>query len=378
MTRTAWPPWNAAGIPSVVAQLLIGRGICEPQAVKQFLDAKLSGLRDPELLPGAVEAAEILHDAIRAGKRIVVYGDYDADGMTATAILLSCLKLLGANVDYYVPNRIDEGYGLNHEALRSLAMQGAQVVVTVDCGIASVAEADTARELGLELIITDHHQPGDRLPDAAAIVHPRLAGPHYPFAGLCGAAVALKLAWALCQRASEAKASPSAMRDFLHASRRARRRRHRRRRRAADRRKPRPRAARPAIASATGRCRGSQALEQVTGLDKKPHLIGMEACATAHYWARALTQLGHQVRPMSAKDVKAYVKRNKNDAADAEAICEAVRRIRDRPTSFRAHRGKPRRIRRRTGLARLMLPVGPMQDRMSDCTPRHGSRRCLN
>ena len=100
-------------------------------------------------MPGAVAAAEILHQAIAAGRRIVVYGDYDVDGMTATAILLGCLKLLGANAGYYVPNRIDEGYGLNHEAIRALAPEGAQVVVTVDCGIASVAEAETAAECGL-------------------------------------------------------------------------------------------------------------------------------------------------------------------------------------------------------------------------------------
>jgi single-stranded-DNA-specific exonuclease len=224
---------RAAGIPAVVAQLLIGRGISCPTEAREFLDAKLSGLRDPELLPGAVEAAEILHQAIRDGKRIVVYGDYDADGMTATAILLGCLKLLGANAGYYVPNRIDEGYGLNHEALRCLALEGAQVVVTVDCGIASAAEAETAAECGLTLIITDHHQPkvGDSLresqvplaereeyialPRAAAIVHPGLPGSTYPFAGLCGAAVALKVAWALCQRTSEAKRVSEAMRNYL-------------------------------------------------------------------------------------------------------------------------------------------------------------------
>ena len=206
---------RSAGIPAVVAQLLVGRGIDCPQAARDFLDAKLSGLRDPEQLPGAVEAAEILHQAMAAKKRIIVYGDYDADGMTATAILLGCLKLLGANADYYVPNRIDEGYGLNHEAIRALALEGAQVVVTVDCGIASAAEAETAAECGLTLIITDHHQPGERLPRAAAIVHPGLPGSTYPFAGLCGAAVALKLAWALCQRASEAKRVSESMRNYL-------------------------------------------------------------------------------------------------------------------------------------------------------------------
>jgi single-stranded-DNA-specific exonuclease len=206
---------RSAGIPSVVAQLLIGRGIDEPQAAREFLEAKLNGLRDPEQLPGATQAAELLHDAVRAGRRIVVYGDYDADGMTATAILLSCLRLLGANATYYVPHRIDEGYGLNHEAIRCLVLEGAQVVVTVDCGITSVAEAATAAECGLTLIITDHHQAGEELPLAAAIVHPELPDRSYPFTGLCGAAVALKLAWALCQRASEAKRVSELMRNFL-------------------------------------------------------------------------------------------------------------------------------------------------------------------
>ncbi len=219
---------RAAGIPNVVAQLLIGRGICDADGARQFLDVRLSGLRDPEELPGAVHAAEVLHDAIRAGRRVTVYGDYDADGMTATAILLTCLRLLGAKADYYVPNRIEEGYGLNHEALRTIAGQGSDVVVTVDCGIASVAEAETARELGLTLIITDHHRPSGsdsgcgsdaefsvRLPRVAAIVHPGLPGSTYPFAGLCGAAVALKVAWALCQRASDAKRVTEGMRTFL-------------------------------------------------------------------------------------------------------------------------------------------------------------------
>jgi single-stranded-DNA-specific exonuclease len=219
---------RAAGVPHVVAQLLLGRGICDADGVRQFLNVRLSGLRDPEALPGAMRAAEILHQAIREGRRITVYGDYDADGMTATAILILCLKLLGARADYYIPNRIDEGYGLNHDALRTIAGRGGDVVVTVDCGITSVAEAETARALGLTLIITDHHRPhvdeslrdtnrevSEKLPDAAAIVHPGLAGTTYPFPGLCGAGVALKLAWALCQQASEAKRVGEAMRTFL-------------------------------------------------------------------------------------------------------------------------------------------------------------------
>jgi single-stranded-DNA-specific exonuclease len=206
---------RAAGVSAVVAQLLLARGIHDPVDVRLFLEPKLSGLRDPELLPGASRAAELLFDAIRSKRRITIYGDYDADGMTATAILLRCLRLLDAAVDFYVPNRIDEGYGLNGEALRKLASQGADVVVTVDCGICSVAEAELAKEFGLTLIVTDHHQMIDRLPQAAALVHPALPGSDYPFTGLCGAAVAFKLAWAICQRASENKRVNERMRLFL-------------------------------------------------------------------------------------------------------------------------------------------------------------------
>jgi single-stranded-DNA-specific exonuclease len=204
-----------AGVSAVVAQLLICRGIGDPVAAREFLDPKLSNLRDPNLLPDCHGAAEKLHDAMKAGRRITVYGDYDVDGMTGTAILLKCLRMLGADVNYYVPSRIDEGYGMNHEAVRSLAERGTQVLVTVDCGITSVAEAETAREVGIDLIITDHHEPAERLPEALAIVHPNLPGRDYPFAGLSGSGVALKLAWAICQQASGAKRVNPRMRDFL-------------------------------------------------------------------------------------------------------------------------------------------------------------------
>src|SRR5690606_12167595 len=117
---------------------------------------------------------ELLFKAAKDGRRIIVYGDYDADGMTATAILLRCFRLLHANVDHYVPHRLEEGYGLSNDSLDELAAQGAEFVVTVDNGIASLAEADHARELGIQLVVTDHHQMAERLPAAAAIVHPGL------------------------------------------------------------------------------------------------------------------------------------------------------------------------------------------------------------
>ncbi len=206
---------RAAGIPAVVAQLLICRGITDPGQAQAFLNPKLTDLHDPEQLPGCTQAAEVIHQAIAAGERIVIYGDYDVDGLTGTAILWLCLKLLDAQVSYYVPHRIDEGYGLSCEAIRSRVSQEAELIVSVDCGIASLEEAATARHLGLNLVITDHHEPGPRLPEAAAIVHPRLPGTTYPFGGLSGSGVALKLAWALCQRASGAKKVGQRMKNFL-------------------------------------------------------------------------------------------------------------------------------------------------------------------
>ncbi len=206
---------RTAEIPAVVAQLLVCRGILDPRDARVFLDAKLADLRDPEQLPGIDAAADRIHAAIQSRRPITIYGDYDADGMTATAILWRCLNLLGADVEFYVPNRLDEGYGLNDQALEKLASQGRLLVVTVDCGITSVAQAATAQRLGLELIITDHHELTAELPTAASIVHPGLEDNRYPFRGLCGAGIAFKLAWAICQRASQAKRVQPRLRNFL-------------------------------------------------------------------------------------------------------------------------------------------------------------------
>ncbi|MBM4069726.1 MAG: single-stranded-DNA-specific exonuclease RecJ [Planctomycetes bacterium] len=201
----------------IVAQLLLNRNLSDAPGVKRFLDAPLKGLYEPERLPGAADAANRLFQAVQAKRPICIYGDYDVDGVTGTAILLTLLRMLGATVDYYIPNRLDEGYGLSVEALRTIAGRGAALVVTVDCGIASVVEADEARRLGLELIVTDHHEPAAMLPQAAALVHPRLPGADtpYPFGDLCGSGVALKLAWALCKRACASDKVTEPMREFL-------------------------------------------------------------------------------------------------------------------------------------------------------------------
>lgn len=191
---------SAVGCSPLVAQLLRNRGLDVPEQARRFLESPLTGLHPPELLPGVTQAVDRILLAVQAGKRICVYGDYDVDGVSGTAILLQGLRLLRAQVELYVPHRLEEGYGLNCDALRQIARNGAAMVITVDCGIASIAEAEEARRLGLELIITDHHEFKERLPDATVLVHPRLPGTSYPFGRLSGSAVAFKLAWALAQR----------------------------------------------------------------------------------------------------------------------------------------------------------------------------------
>ena len=202
-------------IAPALAQLLINRGVHDAQEAKAFLTASLSGLHEPSLLPGIAEAAERIHQAVQIRKRICIYGDYDVDGITASTILWRCLTLAGAEVDYYVPDRLEEGYGLNSEALRKLKDQNVQVVVTVDCGITSIEQARVATELGLELIVTDHHEMKDELPGAAVLVHPRLPGSTYPFKDLCGAGVAFKLAWAIAQKFSNAQKVSEQFKNFL-------------------------------------------------------------------------------------------------------------------------------------------------------------------
>ncbi len=205
-----------AGVSPLVAQLLILRGVTRHDSVARFLDPKLTFLNEPERLPGCIQAVEILHKAIQCGRRIVVYGDYDVDGMTGCAILHRGLSLLGATVEHYLPSRVEEGYGLHETSIRRLAKErNADIIITVDCGITSVREAQVAKECGVTLIITDHHEPNAVLPEAAAVVHPRVPVGVYPFADLSGAGVAWKLALALCQRvAGQKKVSPR-MRDFL-------------------------------------------------------------------------------------------------------------------------------------------------------------------
>lgn len=208
---------RASGLPPIVAHLLINRGITEAAEAKSFLAGRRDGLHDPERLPGVVEAAGRIVRAIRDRRKIVVYGDYDVDGVCGTSVLWSCLKLAGASdAEFYIPHRVDEGYGLSAESLRKIAAErGASLIVTVDCGVSAVNEARLARELGVELIITDHHTPGPLWPEADAVVHPHAPGGSYPFTDLCGAAVAFKLAWQVCKSFGDGKKASPHFRDFL-------------------------------------------------------------------------------------------------------------------------------------------------------------------
>lgn len=204
-----------SNVSSVVAQILALRGISRPDQVVSFLEMKMTGLRAPEELPGMKQATDVIGAAIADGRKIFVYGDYDCDGMTSTAILYECLRLLGGDVGYFVPNRLDDGYGLNVDAIEKLKQRGAELIISVDCGIASVKEVEYARQVGLQIVVTDHHHPGPVLPDADAIVHPALPGHGYPFPGLCGAGVSFKLAWSLCQCHHGSPKLPEHMRNFL-------------------------------------------------------------------------------------------------------------------------------------------------------------------
>jgi single-stranded-DNA-specific exonuclease len=203
-------------VSPVLAQLLINRGLTDPRSAHSFLQPKLSELSDPMLLPEMEKAALRLANAIRKKEKIVIYGDYDVDGVTGTTLLFQCLSLLGADVHYYIPERINEGYGLNIQAIGNLAREGTRVLVTVDCGITSVSEAEEAHKKGLDLIITDHHQPTRELPRAYAVINPKLSGSTPGgFRDLSGVGVAFKLAWALGIVAGGKKRVSTQYREFL-------------------------------------------------------------------------------------------------------------------------------------------------------------------
>ncbi len=240
-------------ISPVVAQVMLNRGLSDPQACSDFLRPSLKCLHDPAGIPGLTRAAERIARAIKDGERIVIYGDYDVDGITATAILWHAVRVLGGKADFYIPHRVDEGYGLNADAIAQLCDEGAKLILTVDCGVTAIEPAKIARARGVDLIITDHHewksvdcgllnvesgmlaegvsasglsqpstihnQHSPALPDCHTVVHPRLPRPDgsapYTNPHLCGAGVAFKLAWGIGMAFSGASRVNEAFRAFL-------------------------------------------------------------------------------------------------------------------------------------------------------------------
>jgi single-stranded-DNA-specific exonuclease len=202
------------GVSPTTAQLLINRGLDEQGRALSFLRPKLNDLIEPTRMPGIGPALERLKTAIQKKEKITIYGDYDVDGITGVSILWQLLCLLGADVDYYIPHRIDEGYGLNTDAITNLAGSGSKVIVTVDCGITACQSAELAKKLGVDLIITDHHTPGSKLPPAIAIVHPAIDA-LYPNQDSSGAMVAFKLAWATAGLFNNSSRLSPELRDFM-------------------------------------------------------------------------------------------------------------------------------------------------------------------
>jgi single-stranded-DNA-specific exonuclease len=188
---------GVTGIPLLIRQLLYNRGITQPSDIETFLaaDERLRG--DPNILPGMHEAVARLYRALLSREKIAIYGDFDADGITATALLVQGLSMLDCEAIPYIPNRINEGYGLKITPLETLQKQGVSLVVTVDCGITAVSEIKKASRMGLDIIVTDHHVPPDDIPSAAAVIDPKLQGSEYPTSELAGVGVAMKLLEAL-------------------------------------------------------------------------------------------------------------------------------------------------------------------------------------
>jgi len=194
------PDRELNGYPPILRQILYNRGYPTPGEAQRFLMAEKPPGTDPENLIGISNAVDRIVHAVQHNEFIAVYGDYDADGVTATALLVQTLQNLGAKVKSYIPNRFEEGYGLNVEALDMLAEENVDLVITVDCGIRSLLEAEHATNLGLDLIITDHHHPGEDLPFASAIINPKQTQDAYPEKELAGVGLAYKLASALVER----------------------------------------------------------------------------------------------------------------------------------------------------------------------------------
>jgi single-stranded-DNA-specific exonuclease len=200
----------------VLADLLVGRGIAEPEAAARFLAPELRDLHDPLRMSGMKAALDRLEAALEHKEKILIYGDYDVDGTTAIVILKTAIELCGGAADFHVPHRIREGYGMRDEVIERAAAEGVRLIISVDTGIRAFAAAETARRTGVDLIVTDHHLPGTAgVPQALAVVNPNQDGCDYPCKHLCGAGVAFKLAQGLMQRRLDTKDQSRLLMSFM-------------------------------------------------------------------------------------------------------------------------------------------------------------------
>ena len=206
-----------ARLPQVLAELLVARGVTQPTEAFAFLNPAIAHLYDPYLMLGMKAAVERLERAISLREPVLLYGDYDVDGTTAVVLLKTAIEMLGGEARFHVPHRLREGYGLQSSVLEEAYAEGARLAITVDTGMRAFAEAETARGLGLDLIITDHHllEAGEAVPHALAILNPNQPACRYPEKFLCGAAIAMKLAQALLERRDLARAREKTLPSFL-------------------------------------------------------------------------------------------------------------------------------------------------------------------
>jgi single-stranded-DNA-specific exonuclease len=190
-------------VPPLIASILLHRNINSYETARNFFRPHFKQLHDPFLMKDMDKAVERIHKALIEGEKIFVYGDYDVDGVTSTAILYKAIRKLGGKVSFYIPERQKDGYGLSENGVRQIKQKGGNLIITVDCGITAVEESRLINNLGMEMIICDHHQPGPELPPAVAILDPKIEGCEYPFRELAGCGVAFKLTQALYQRLGE-------------------------------------------------------------------------------------------------------------------------------------------------------------------------------
>ncbi|MDQ6418594.1 single-stranded-DNA-specific exonuclease RecJ [Paenibacillus sp. LHD-117] len=188
------------GVPPLVGRLLVQRGYADSESASRFLHGNSDHLHDPYLLHGMDAAVKRIREARERGEKVRIYGDYDADGVSSTSLLCHVFRAVGLIYDYYIPHRALEGYGLNKGAIKLAADEGVTLIVTVDTGISAYEEVEYAKSCGIDIVVTDHHEPPDRIPEAVAVVNPKQEHCPYPFKGLAGVGVAFKLATALIER----------------------------------------------------------------------------------------------------------------------------------------------------------------------------------